>query len=210
MKKRILTGLVFVAAAILLMLIIAVARGTFARAVEPEEPVKLGYLLIRARELSTEPKKPVHDKRTVSKSPERVEIPAEELKALEEPEPYTDEELELLACVIYCEAGSDSIANETRRMVGEVVLNRVASEQYPDTIKEVLTQKGQYGRFYWTGVVWPSRACKSVEAHAVERAYECAAACFTEDRLLPTDTIYQAGFVQGEIVASAPGFYFCR
>lgn len=210
MKKRILTGLAFVAAAILLMLVIAVARGTFARAVEPEEPVKLGYLLIRARALSPEPEKPAHDKQTVSKTAVRVEIPAEEPEAVEEPEPYTDEELELLACVIYCEAGSDSISNETRRMVGEVVLNRVASEQYPDTIKEVLTQKGQYGRFHWTGVVWPSRASKSVEAHAVERAYECAVACFTEDRLLPTDTIYQAGFVQGEIVASVPGFYFCR
>lgn len=106
---------------------------------------------------------------------------------------------------------SGSISNETRRMVGEVVLNRVASEQYPDTIREVLTQKDQYGRFHWTGVVWPSRASKSVEAHAVERAYECAVACFSEDRLLPTDTIYQAGFVQGrEVVAQAPGFYFCR
>ena len=39
---------------------------------------------------------------------------------------YTEKELELLACVIYCEAGSDSISDETRRMVGEVVLNRVA------------------------------------------------------------------------------------
>ena len=209
MMKRILTGLVFVTAAILLMLVIAVARGTLARAVEPEEPIKLGYLLIRARE--PEPEKPVHDKRTVNKTAVRVKIQAEEPETVKEPEPYTDEELELLACVIYCEAGSDSISNETRRMVGEVVLNRVASEQYPDTIKEVLTQKGQYGRFHWTGVVWPTRASKSVEAHAVERAYECAVACFTEDRLLPTDTIYQAGFVQGrEVVAQAPGFYFCR
>lgn len=86
MKKRILTGLVFVAAAILLMLIIAVARGTDARAVEPEEPVKLGYLLIRARELSPEPEKSVHDKRTVSKTAERVEI-EETHEERTEPEP---------------------------------------------------------------------------------------------------------------------------
>ena len=86
MKKRILTGLVFVVAAILLMLIIAVARGTFARALEPEEPVTLGTLLIRARELSTEPEKLVHDKRTAVKAPERVEI-VEEPETVEEPEP---------------------------------------------------------------------------------------------------------------------------
>lgn len=87
MMKRILTGLVFVAAAILLMLIIAVARGTFARAVEQEEPVKLGTLLIRARALSPEPEKPAHDKRTTAKTAVRVEIPAEEPETVEEPEP---------------------------------------------------------------------------------------------------------------------------
>lgn len=133
-------------------------------------------------------------------------------EALTEPEPlYTEQELELLAIVIYCEAGSDSISDDTRRMVGEVVLNRVADERYPDTIEEVLTQKSQYGRFHWTGVVWPARASRAVEAHAVERAYDCAKLVFTEERLLPTDTIYQAAHKQGrEVVASAPGFYFCR
>ena len=122
--------------------------------------------------------------------------------------PYTDEELELLACVIYCEAGGDEASDETRRMVGEVVLNRVADERYPNTIYEVLTQKSQYGRFYWTGVVWPSRA--KHEPEAVERAYECAKLVFTAERLLPKDTVYQAEFKQGEVVASAPGFWFCR
>lgn len=87
MKKRILTELVFVLAAILLMLIIAVARGTFARAVEPEEPVTLGTLLIRAREISPEPEKPVHDKRTTVKAPERVEIEPEMHGECTEPEP---------------------------------------------------------------------------------------------------------------------------
>ena len=91
MMKRIMTGLVFVAAAILLMLVIAVARGTFARAVEPEEPVTLGTLLIRARELSTEPEKRVHDKRTAVKAPERVEI-VEEPETVEEPEPEPERE----------------------------------------------------------------------------------------------------------------------
>ena len=123
---------------------------------------------------------------------------------------YTEQELELLAIVIYSEAGSDTITNETRRMVGEVVLNRVADERYPDTIAEVLTQRGQYGRFFWTGVVWPARADRAAEAHAVERAYACARTVFEDERLLPEDVIYQAAHVQGEIVAQAPGFYFCR
>lgn len=121
---------------------------------------------------------------------------------------YTDEERELLACAIYCEAGGDACTDETRRMVGEVILNRVADPRFPDTIAGVLTQKSQYGRFHWTGVVWPSRAAH--EPEAVERAYRCAEAVLTEPRLLPEDVVFQAEFIQGEIVASATGFYFCR
>lgn len=124
---------------------------------------------------------------------------------------YTDAELEMLACVIYQEAGGDACSDETRRMVGEVVLNRIASPGFPNTMLEVLTAKKQYGNFYQTGVVWPARASRAGEKHAVERAYACAEAVFTEERLLPTDVVYQAAFVQGrEIVVHVPGFYFCR
>lgn len=119
--------------------------------------------------------------------------------------------VELLALVIYQEAGGDCCSDETRRMVGEVVLNRVASDRYPDTITEVLLQRAQYGRLHWTGLVWPERASSAGEAHAVARAYDCAAQVLTEDRLLPTDVIYQAEFPQGtETVAHVDGFYFCR
>lgn len=199
-----------------------------ARAVENEGPSVLGYLVIPGRALEEKPVR-THDKRTAVKAPERVEIIEENgpsqsalptalpvsgasQEAPEEDAPWwTEEELELLACTIYCEAGSDSISDETRLMVGQVVINRVNSPDYPDTIYDVLTQRGQYGRFFWTGVVWPSRAGRSVEAHAVERAYDCAERVLGGEWLLPTDVIYQAGFVQGrEIVAQAPGFYFCR
>lgn len=124
---------------------------------------------------------------------------------------YTQEDLELLACVIYQEAGGDACSDETRRMVGEVVLNRVADPRWPDTIEGVLTQPSQYGRMHWTGVIWPARASKAGEQHAVERAYACAEAVFTQERLLPEDVVFQAAFVQGrEIVVHVPGFYFCR
>ncbi len=183
-----------------------------ARAVEIDEPQAVGTLRIPAvlREREQEPVKltpQVDNERRLQLKLARWES---RRNAEPETEPYTDEELELLACTIYCEAGSDSISDDTRRMVGEVVLNRVADERYPDTIEKVLTQRGQYGRFCWTGVVWPSRASRAAEAHAVERAYDCAKLVFTEERLLPEDVIYQAAHVQGEIVASAPGFYFCR
>lgn len=131
-----------------------------------------------------------------------------------EPEPtYTEEELDALALAIYQEAGSDACSDEARQMVGEVVLNRVADSRFPATLSDVLTQKAQYGRLYWTGLVWPERASTPEEAHAVERARACAKALLegTVDRLLPEDTVWQAEFIQGtEVVSRGGGFYFCR
>ena len=58
---------------------------------------------------------------------------------------YLDfDELYLLAKVIEAEAGSDWLSDEWRMSVGEVVLNRVASPEFPDTVEEVVFQRGQY------------------------------------------------------------------
>lgn len=125
--------------------------------------------------------------------------------------PYMEEELEMLALVIYQEAGSNSCSDETRMMVGQVVLNRVADSRFPDNIADVLTQKSQYGRLHWTGLVWPERASRDTETEAVERAYKCAERVLEGEKLLPDDVVWQAEFAQGkEIVANQDGFYFCR
>ena len=124
---------------------------------------------------------------------------------------YTDWDLELLALVIYQEAGADYISDETRLMVGNVVLNRVADSRYPDTIEEVLLQPRQYGRLSWTGIKWPDRVTDPYEAHAVERAYRLAQELLEGKRVLPEDVIFQAEFSQGtETVAYQDGMYFCR
>ena len=57
---------------------------------------------------------------------------------------YTDEKLSLLAHVIFAEAGADYIDDTTLYYVGSVVLNRVNSSKYPDTIRDVVYQKNQY------------------------------------------------------------------
>lgn len=136
----------------------------------------------------------------------------ETTEAETEPEPpYTADELEMLALVIYQEAGGDACSDETRMMVGTVVMNRVADPRFPDTLYGVLTQRAQYGRLHWTGLVWPTRASNPGEAHAVERAYECAERILQGERLLPSDVIWQAEFPQGsEVVVYQDGTYFCR
>lgn len=151
---------------------------------------------------------PVKVVKTVVTVPE-VEEP---VVVVEPEEPaYTEQDLETLALIIYQEAGGDACSDETREMVGTVVLNRVASDRFPDTIEEVALQRKQYGRLCWTGLVWPERAQDVAEVHAVERAYTCAEKLLSGYRALPGDVIYQAEFPQGtEVVAHLDGMYFCR
>jgi len=55
---------------------------------------------------------------------------------------YTAEDLKLLACLIHAEAGTQSY--EGKLAVANVVLNRVKSSKYPNTIKGVIYQPGQF------------------------------------------------------------------
>lgn len=124
---------------------------------------------------------------------------------------YTQEELDMLALVIYQEAGSDACSDETRMMVGNVVLNRIADPRFPNTMEAVVLQERQYGRLHWTGPVWPERSSYLSEAHAVQRAYDCAKRLLNGERVLPDDVVWQAEFTQGtEVVEHVSGFYFCR
>ena len=123
---------------------------------------------------------------------------------------YTDEELDILALIVYQEAGGDGVSDDTRRLVAQVFLNRVNDSRFPDSFYEVATAKRQYGRLYWTGIIWPDRASSQAEAHAVERAYKIAQEVLESDEpVCPEGVIFQAEFVQGEIYAEQDGMYFC-
>ena len=123
---------------------------------------------------------------------------------------YTADELEMLALVIYQEAGADWCSDDTRLMVGTVVMNRIADPRFPDTMHEVITERLAYGLLHWTGAVWPTRASYSTEAHAVERAYTIAERILMGERTLPEYVVFQSEYIMGEIVAFSDGMYFCR
>lgn len=123
---------------------------------------------------------------------------------------YTDEELDILALIVYQEAGGDGVSDDTRRLVAQVFLNRVNDSRFPDSFYEVATAERQYGRLYWTGIVWPDRASSQAEAHAVERAYRIAQEVLESDEpVCPEGVIFQSEFVQGDIYAEQDGMYFC-
>lgn len=54
------------------------------------------------------------------------------------------EQLLMLSKIIQAEAGSAWLGETWKMSVGEIVLNRIASPEFPNTMKEVLEQPGQY------------------------------------------------------------------
>lgn len=54
----------------------------------------------------------------------------------------SEEELTLLSAIIYCESGNQSY--EGQLAVGYVIMNRVRSNKFPNTITEVVYQKNQF------------------------------------------------------------------
>lgn len=122
------------------------------------------------------------------------------------------QELEWLACVIYQEAGGDECSDYCRYCVGDVVLNRIMDDRFPDNMYDVLTQKHQYGRYYWTGIVWPSRVNNPNETSAVQRAYDTAQDLLEGNHsdLYGKGYVWQASFRQGRDILYIDGMYFGR
>lgn len=63
-----------------------------------------------------------------------------------EPEPiYSQSDLDLLAAIIYAEAGDQArYGFEALRYVGDVIMNRVHSPMWPDSVSGVVYQSGQF------------------------------------------------------------------
>lgn len=56
--------------------------------------------------------------------------------------PISDEEYELLKKIVAAESQTQEL--EGRKAVVEVIFNRVLSDEFPDSVKGVLSQKGQF------------------------------------------------------------------
>ena len=54
-----------------------------------------------------------------------------------------DKQIDLLARCVEAEAGNQSVLG--KRLVCDVILNRVASEAFPDGLEAVINQEGQFG-----------------------------------------------------------------
>lgn len=73
----------------------------------------------------------------------RVDLPDESVSVVEQvDEEDYEAELQLLACLVEAEAGNQDLTG--KRLVVDVVLNRVADPDFPDTIAGVIYQPGQF------------------------------------------------------------------
>lgn len=101
-----------------------------------------------------------------------------------------DDDVDLLARLLTCEMGCSWIADEQQLYVGSVVLNRVASDLFPDTLQEVIYQPGQYAPAIsgWIETVQPD-----------ERTIGNARWLLENGSVLPENVLYQSTVVQGPV-----------
>ena len=76
------------------------------------------------------------------------EAPVDEKPTVDEEFQLSNSEIELLALITMGEAEGES--REGKRMVIDVILNRMDSDEFPDTVKGVIYQKGQF-ECTWNG-----------------------------------------------------------
>lgn len=100
-----------------------------------------------------------------------------------------ERELDMLARVVYFEAGSDWLSDRHQQLVACVVLNRCADERFPDTIEENVYKDGQYAcaeKLYSVTREQIPERCYINAAKAAYGLVECS-----------DDVVYQAQFKQG-------------
>lgn len=112
---------------------------------------------------------------------------------------YTLEDASLLAEAIYWENWYTDTEKETARWTGAVITNRVKSDSFPNTIHDVLYQKGQYST---TKYFYTKELPKEVYLMAMEILI-----LGTPD--VPEDVLFQATFKQGKVWRTKNGEIFC-
>lgn len=118
---------------------------------------------------------------------------------------YSDNDLYYLAAAVCREAGG--VSEEIQLLVANVIINRVNSKLYPNTIYKVLTQYKQYGTMWRDGISFPGWATSEVKANC----YSVAKRILGGERVCPENVLFQAEFKQGNRIYKYfdEGYYFC-
>lgn len=140
------------------------------------------------------------EEQEVSLTAEHEMMKGQRLLIIEPKYEWDDIDYYYLAHIINAEAGADYCSDELMAYVGSVVINRMESPLFPDTIKEVIEQPGQY-QPTWSG---------TMALEPSDRAWEIACELLEHGSVLPSDVLYQAEFPQGSgIYLKEQNMYFC-
>lgn len=109
----------------------------------------------------------------------------------------TENERELIARVVYLEARGEP--EEGQQAVAEVILNRVAAENFPSSVESVVYQEGQFA------------AAEDIEkATPGEKQYAAVEAAMYGEPVLPMDVVYFSQKGENENVwGKIGGHVFC-
>lgn len=131
---------------------------------------------------------------------------------------YSDENIRILTTTVFHEAGHTT--EQLRQYVAQVVLNRVEDSRFPDTVKGVITQPGQYSTKYAT--VEAANAIQATDSKNGTYYYgiceDSVKAAMMGQVEMPSNVLYQANFSQGKGVWKSVYFnsgwyastsYFC-
>ena len=131
---------------------------------------------------------------------------------------YSDEDIRILTATVFHEAGHTT--EQLRQYVAQVVLNRVEDSRFPDTVKGVITQPGQYSTKYAT--VEAANAIQATDSKNGTYYYgiceDSVKAAMMGQVEMPSNVLYQANFSQGKGVWKSVYFnsgwyastsYFC-
>ena len=159
--------------------------------VKPHKPEELYVNIVAAREAA------------------KAEETPEELTVEPEPENryaelhFSDEDVYILACLVYHEARGESFEGQVA--VVEVVLNRMLSDYFPDTVEEVVFQK--------YGDVWQFSPAPYLYSAEPDKEQYLAVHTAIEERehILSEDTVYFSTAPYNESVDMIIGnHYFCK
>ncbi|WP_455618850.1 cell wall hydrolase [Eisenbergiella sp.] len=98
----------------------------------------------------------------------------------------SDEDFDLMAKTVYAEAKTEEFEGQVA--VAEVILNRVESDNYPNTVKDVITQPGAFSSWS-SGAIgdapFDDECCEAVQAALNERVFPVTVVWFREGHFHP-------------------------
>lgn len=161
-------------------------------------------LVVTCLLLHSKHEKELAEKKLIDDMIAQAELTEARAEVLEVQEPVPDviapredsyyEDLELLARVLHCENFNEVDGEEACWKTGSVIINRINSPNYPDTLEGVIYQEGQYD------------CLKNLyKEEPTDIEWEVAAELLSTGGVIPEEVVYAAEFRQGSGVHDQEG-----